>query len=340
MIRSPNEVLQQDVLIRRVVGLYLKSCGVIPLILFGACAIAEEFPARSITIVVPFAPAGLADANARPLAYVLEKSLKQPVVVLNRPGAGGALGAAQVAKAKPDGYTLLLHLSTISVAPEADRLFGRTPAYELDQFAPVALLSAESTVLVVRADSPWKTVNDLVADARNRPDVIAYGSSGSYGPIHVSIEMLAQAAGIKLHHIPYSGAAPSLTALLSNQIALTAIAPTTAIPQRQAGKIKILASWGGKRIATLPETPTFRELGFDIEYYVWAGLFAPIGTSNNILTILRDNVREAAKAEDFAQGMARQGVPISYMDAPEFRKFWSDDARRLTEVVKRIGRVD
>ena len=332
------EVLSRGLFLKPSVVIY--SLAVALLLNFGACAIAEQFPLRPITIIVPFAAGGAADANARPLANVLEKLLKQPVIVLNKPGAGGAIGAAQVVKAKPDGYTLLMALSTISVVPEADRLFGRPAAYELDQFVPIALLSAEPTVLIVRTDSPWKSVNDVVADARSRPGQIAYGSSGSYGPIQLSIEMFAQAAGLQLHHIPYSGAAPALTALLSNQIGLTAISPATAIPQMQAGKIKVLANWGAKRIAALPEVPTFRELGFDIEYYVWAGLFAPAGTPAEVIRIYRDSVREAANSQDFVQGMARPGIPINYLDAPEFRKFWLDDARRLIEVVKRIGRVD
>ncbi len=173
-----------------------------------SAAAQDSFPSRPIQMIVPFPPGGVADITGRPTAHVMGKLLKQSVVVQNRPGAGGSVGAAQAARSTPDGYTILMALSSISVLPVADRLQGRTPAYELDQFAPIALISADPTVLVVREDGPYKTLKDFVDAAKARPGTINYGSSGVYGTLHVAMEIFAGAAGIKLFHIPYQGGGP------------------------------------------------------------------------------------------------------------------------------------
>src|SRR6266508_5816223 len=144
----------------------------------------EAYPSRPITMVVPFPPGGVADQTARPVAAAMEKALKNPVGVVNKTGAAGAVGMQSVATAKPDGYTLLLALSSISIIPEADKLFGRQPAFSVDQLEPLALISADPTVLVVRAESPWKTAKDFIDDARRRPGEISYSSSGIYGTLH------------------------------------------------------------------------------------------------------------------------------------------------------------
>ena len=189
---------------RAVWGLAL-LCAMVPA---GPATAQEPYPSRPVQIVVPFPPGGVADLHARPLAPVLERILKQPVAVVNKAGAAGAVGMQFVATSKPDGYTLLLALSSISIIPEVDRLFARPPAYTRDQLAPIALLSADPTVLVVKASSPWKTVADLVADAKRRPGAIPYSSSGVYGTLHMAMEPFSHAAGIKLRHVPYAGGGP------------------------------------------------------------------------------------------------------------------------------------
>src|SRR5439155_912716 len=165
-------------------------------------------------MIVPFPPGGVADLTARPVASALEKVLKQPVAVVNKQGAAGAVGMQSVAVSKPDGYTLLMALSSISIIPEADKLFGRPPAFTVDQFAPVALISADPTILVVRSESVWKTAKDFIDDAKKRPTQISYSSSGVYGTLHMAMELLSQAANVKLRHVPYAGAGPALTAIL------------------------------------------------------------------------------------------------------------------------------
>jgi tripartite-type tricarboxylate transporter receptor subunit TctC len=270
----------------------------------------------------------------------MEKVLKQPVVVVNKTGAAGAVGMQYVATSRPDGYTALMALSSISIIPEADKLFDRKPAYTMDQLAPVALISADPTIFVVRADSPWKSVQEFVDDAKRRPGEISYSSSGVYGTLHMATEMFAHAAGIQLKHIPYSGAGPALTAILGGHVDTLASGPAVVIPHIKAGKLRPLAGWGAKRVAALPDVPTFKELGYGVEFYIWAGVFVPSGTPAPVVKTLRDAVRQAVDSPEFKAAMEKIETPIAYLDAPEFQRFWEKDAKMLAAAIKRIGRVE
>jgi len=305
-----------------------------------AAAQAQDFPTRAINIVAPFPPGGQADLMARPTASAMEKILKSPVVVANKTGAAGAVGMSFVANSKPDGYTLLMALSSISIIPEADKLFDRKPAYTMDQLIPVALVSADPTVFVVRADRPWKSVKEFVEEAKKRPEGLAYSSSGIYGTLHMAMELFVNAAGIKLKHVPYGGAGPALTAILGGHVDALASGPAVVIPHIKSGKLRPLAVWGDKRIAALPDLPTFKELGYDIEFYIWAGLFAPKGTPEPIMKKLRDTVRAALQDAEFKNAMAKLETPIAYLDAPEFQKFWDKDAKMLADAIKRVGKIE
>lgn len=308
---------------------------------FAAAVFAQEpFPTRPITMIVPVPPGGFNDLTARPLAAAMEKILKQPVVVTNRPGAVSAIGTAAAANAKPDGYTLLVHATTISLVPEADKLFDRKPAYTIDQLAPVALIWTDPTYLVVRSESPWKTIKELVAEARQRQGQLVYSSSGIYGAMHVPIEMFLQAEKITMRHVPTTGGGPAITALLGGHVDMTAGGPASLSTHIRSGKLRGLAGWGSKRHDLLPDVPTFMELGYNIEYYVWIGLFTTAGTPDIAMNALRDAVRKGVEDPAFKAAMAKLNTPINYLDAPEFRKFWDDDARRLAEVVRTIGRVE
>jgi tripartite-type tricarboxylate transporter receptor subunit TctC len=301
---------------------------------------AQDFPNRPINMVAPFPPGGQADLMARPTAAAMEKILKSPVVVVNKTGAAGAVGMAFVANSKPDGYTLLMALSSISIIPEADKLFDRKPAYTMDQLIPVALVSADPTILVCRSDRPWKSVKEMVEDAKKRPDGISYSSSGIYGTLHMAMEMLIHSAGIKLKHVPYGGAAPALTALLGGHVDCMASGPAVVLPHIKAGKLRPLAGWGEKRVAVLPDLPTLKELGYNAEFYIWAGLFAPKGTPEPIMKKLRDTVRAAMQEADFKAALDKMETPIAYLDAPEFQKFWDKDAKMLADAIKRVGRIE
>jgi tripartite-type tricarboxylate transporter receptor subunit TctC len=300
----------------------------------------DNYPSKPIQMVVPFPPGGVADITGRPTALVMSKLLKQPIVIVNKPGAGGAIGMATVAKGRADGYTLLMALSSVSIIPVAERLQGRPPSYELNQLAPVALISADPTVLVVRADGPYKIIKDFVAAAKAQPGKINYGSSGVYGTLHVAMEIFAQAAGIRLYHIPYQGGGPAVTALLGGQIEALASGPSAAIAQIKGGKMRALGVWGDKRLASLPEVPSMKELGYDATFYIWSGLFAPSGTPAPIMQKLRSTVRSTVNDPEFKDAMAKIDTPIAYLDAPEFQPFLARDAKRLEAAVIRIGKVD
>lgn len=185
----------------------LKAAAALPLAqaaLVNSALAQGPWPTRNITMIVPFPAGGQADLAARPVALALERLLGKPVIVDNRAGgAGGSIGNAAAARAEPDGYTLLMTLSSLAVLPEADRLFDRPVAYEVSQFAPVARVLADPTLLAVPASAPWKTLQDFVEDAKKRPGQIPYGSSGPYGTLHVAMEMFTASAGIKLLHVPF-----------------------------------------------------------------------------------------------------------------------------------------
>ena len=300
----------------------------------------DAFPSKPVTMIVPFPPGGVADIVGRPLAAAMEKTLKQPVVVVNRTGAGGAVGMTAVAKSAPDGYTVLMALSSISIFPVSDRINGKQPPYELKDFAPIALVTADPTVLVVRTDSPWHTLKDFTETAKAYPGKINYSSSGVYGTLHVAMEIFANAAGIQLFHVPYQGGGPAVTALLGGQVHALASGPAAAIGQIKGGKMRALASWSTERLRLLPEIPTFKELGYDAEFYIWSGVFAPAAAPSPVVLKLREAVREAASSAEFRNAMDKVSTPVSYLDAPEFRKYWERDAARLKLALEKIGKVE
>ncbi len=309
------------------------------LMVAAATALAQGYPTKPVTMIVPFPPGGVADIVGRPLAAEMEKVWKQPVVVTNRTGAGGAVGMAAAAKAAPDGYTILMALSSVSIFPVSDRIQGRAPAYEMKDLAPIALITADPTVLIVGADSPWKTLQEFVASAKAYPGQINYSSSGVYGTLHVAMEMFANAAGVKLFHVPYQGGGPALTALLGGQVHALASGPAPAAAQMKAGKVRALASWSSERLPLLPAIPTFKELGYDAEFYIWSGVFAPAATPTPVLDRLRAVVREAANSPQFKSTMEKVQTPVSYLDAPAFRTYWERDAARLKVALEKIGKV-
>ncbi len=298
------------------------------------------YPDKAITMIVPFPTGGVADTVARPVADALSRELKQPVVVENRAGAGGALGIGVASRAAADGYTVLLSLSSISILPEADRILGRKPAYQLSQFRPIARFTADPTVLVVRADSKWKTFADFLADMRAHPGTYNYGSSGNYGTMHVPMEMLKSEAGFRMTHIPYTGAGPAVVALLGGQVDALATGPSTVAQQIQAGKLRALAHWGEQPLAALPEVPSLKQLGHPVRFAQWSALFVPTGTPDDVIRKLRAASAKVAADATVRQVIAKAGSPIEYLDAPEFQRYWDVDAAEMTRAVRAVGKVE
>lgn len=321
---------------RRVLG----AAAAVVLVLASSVAAQEPYPTRPITIVVAFPPGGLADLTARPLAAALERLLRQPVVVTNKPGAAGAVGNQYTATSKPDGYTLLMALVSISTLPEVDKLFGRPHNYTIDQFVGIARINAEPSVITVRGDAPWKSLHDLVEDAKRRSGQIVHTSSGLYGASHVPFAMFLQAAGLTMRHLPTTGGGPMMNALLGAHAEIVASVPSLVAPHVPTGKVRLLAHSGVGRLPAFPDVPSLKELGYDIEYAAWAGLVAPRGTPAHVLKILGDAVRQAVKEPEVVTASQKLQTPIAYQDAEEFNAWWRKDAEKLAAVIKRIGKLE
>jgi tripartite-type tricarboxylate transporter receptor subunit TctC len=300
----------------------------------------DAYPSHSITVVSPFPPGGVSDTITRPLDAALEAVFKQPVVLENKAGAAGAVGAQFVATAKPDGYTLLTHIVSISGFAAVDKLFGRTPKFTNADFIPLARIVADPIVMIVNKDLPYKTVKDLVADAKANPDKLIYSSSGLYGASHIPTVLFAKAAGdLKMRHLPTNGGGPAVTAVLGGNVNFFMSPTSIALPHIRAGKVRALAVSSGKRTKSLPDVPTFKEQGYDLEYYFWVGIFAPKGTPAPIITTLRDGLNKAAHSKQFLDTLDNLGQELAYMDQPEFTKFWAADAKRQEDAINAIGRV-
>jgi tripartite-type tricarboxylate transporter receptor subunit TctC len=301
----------------------------------------EAYPSRAITIISPFPPGGASEVVTRPLAAAMEPLIKQPLVIETKAGAAGQVGAQFVAAAKPDGYTLLSHITSISGFAEVDRLFGRPVKFTNADFIPIARVVADPCVLLVNDKQPYKTLKELVDDVQKRPNQIIFSSSGLYGALHIPLALFAMAAGgLKMRHLPTAGGGPALTALLGNNSQVLASSISAAMAQIKAGKVRPLAMFGAERAKSLPDVPTMKELGYNVEYYLWVGLFAPKGTSDTIITYLRDNINKAAHSPQFATALTNLGQDLAYLDQAEFKAFWDADTKRIEEAVRQIGKVD
>jgi tripartite-type tricarboxylate transporter receptor subunit TctC len=312
-------------------------------LLAGTLATAQAqtaWPNKPITMIVPFPPGGVADTVARPVAEALGRELGQTVVVENRAGAGGASGIGAASRAPADGYTVLLSLSSISILPEADKILGRKPQFTIDQFTPIARFTADPTVLVVRADAPWKTLAEFVAGLKTQPGAYNYGSSGNYGTMHVPMEMLKGSARFSMVHIPYTGAGPAIGALLGGQVDAIASGPSSIAQHVKSGRLRALAHWGDKPLQSLPEVPSLKQLGYPAQFAQWSALFVPAGTPPEVVTRLRAAAKVVAADPKVVDIIGRAGSPIEYLDAPDFQAYWNADAKLMTEAVRRIGRVE
>jgi tripartite-type tricarboxylate transporter receptor subunit TctC len=300
----------------------------------------EAYPTRPVTFVNPFPPGGAVDVVARPLASVLEPILKQPVVIETKAGAAGQVGAQFAASAKPDGYTILMHIVSISGFAEVDKLFGRPVKFTNDDFIPIARFIADPMVLVVNDRQPYTSLKEFVEDTKKKPNQLIFSSSGLYGALHLPTALFMQAAGIQLKHLPTAGGGPALTAILGNnsQVLVSSIAAANA--QMKAGKLKALACFGAQRAPALPDVPTMKELGYNVEFYLWVGMFAPKGTPTPVINTLREASKKAATDEKFVQAMKNLGQGVAYLDQAEFKAFWDADAKRVQDAVRQIGKVE
>jgi tripartite-type tricarboxylate transporter receptor subunit TctC len=300
----------------------------------------DDYPSRPITMLVPFPPGGVADTVGRPVAEAMGRYLKQAVVIENKGGAGGGIGMAQVAKSKADGYTVLMALSSLVVLPEADKVLKRAPMFQLDQLKPIARFSADPTVLVVKAESPWKTYAEFMAYVKANPAKVSFGSSGNYGTMHVPMEQLKAATSSYMLHVPYTGAGPAVMALLSGQIEALSTGPASVTQQIKAGKLRALAHWGDGRLTAMPDVPSLKELGVPISYAQWSGMFVPANTPAAVVEKLRQAAKFAAADPRANQALVAAGTSFMFQDMPEFERYVQADAKDMAALVQRIGKVD
>jgi tripartite-type tricarboxylate transporter receptor subunit TctC len=297
---------------------------------------AQDYPNRPIALVAPYPPGGAADLTARPLAPALEKVLKQPVVVVNRTGAGGAVGTQYVSQAPADGYTLMITVFSICTIPEADRVAGRQPRFTREQFVPIGRINADPLLVIVHPSTPWKTVKAMVADVKKRPNEIVFVSAGPYSVAHMGMEVIQQAAGIRFRHLPTTGGGPAMTAIVAGHAFVSALSTGAVTPQARAGKLRVLASTGLARLPAFPDVPTMKELGYDVEVYLWVGMFARKEVPAHALAVVRKALKEAVADPQFVGASMKMQMPPAYMDADEFQKWWDRDCERMAEAIRRI----
>ena len=305
----------------------------------GVCA-QEAYPSRAIQIIVPNPPGGMNQITAQPLSAVIEKATKQPAPVLNKPGGTAAVGTAYVATQKPDGYNILVTTPNIYLVVEKNKAQNVDSPYKLEQIQPLALTSADPLVFVVQTESPYKSIKEFIAEAKAKDGQLAFSSSGPYGVTHVPFAMFVNANGLKMRHVPTTGGGPAVTSLLGGHVHATSQGLAAVSPHVKGGKFRALATFGAKRSASLPDVPTLKELGQDLEAYLWVGLFTTAGTPEPTLKAMRDLIRRAMNDPLYQQAMQKANVDIDYRDTPEFMKFFQADYKRLGPAVAMLAKEE
>jgi tripartite-type tricarboxylate transporter receptor subunit TctC len=320
-------------LTRRTVALSLAA---MPLL--GRSGAAQEaYPSKPVTLVNPLPPGGTTDLVARALASTLEAAFKQAVVVENKPGAAGAIGNAFVAHSKPDGYTLLATQTAVVLIPAADKVLGRNAAYKLAELEPVARLTADPVIVAVQATSPFKTIQELIAAIKAKPDHYSYSSSGTFGALHVPMEMFLRQAGLKMRHVPTTGGGPAITALLGGHVDVGTMAVAGAERYTRAGKFRPLLAIGDVKSPIFPDLPTTTDLHMPVQYALWTGVFAPAGTPEAILARLDAAVGQAVKAAPFVDAMKKVNTPVEYLDRAAFKSYIAAQEKALAAATQALA---
>ena len=299
------------------------------LLLAAPLSMAHAWPARPIRLVVPFPPGGLIDNMARLVGSRLSQELGQPVVIDNKPGAGGNVGAAEVARAPADGYTLLMASPALTISPA---IYKNLP-YQPSQLAPVALLGRVPNVLLVNPASGIGKVQDLVGRAKAKPGQLNYASNGNGTSLHLSAELFKRRSETFITHVPYRGAAAAITALLSGEVDMMFDNLPSAIGQIQAGKLRALAVTTAQRSIALPDVPTLAEAGMEgFNVSAWFGVAAPAGLPAPVATRLADALQKVVQQPEVAVAMQRQGADPAFMDAASAAAVLNTDAAQWKQV--------
>jgi len=305
-------------------------------VLFATWAAAQTYPTKPVTLVNPFPPGGTLDLHARAVATAIGPFLGQPMVVENKAGAAGAAGTQSMLAAKPDGYTLLQSWTGLSLIPHVDALMGRPQLFKREDFIPIARLTASPPLLAVNAESPWKALADLVAEAKRRPNELRHSSGGLYGISHIPLELLKLESGFQMRHVPFTGGAPALTALLGKNVDASICYPGVCLPQVRAGKIRALVVFGAARLADYPDVPSVKELGSTAEFYGWMSIMAQKGTPPEVVTTLRGALAKLVREPSYKAVMMQIGETMAYLDGEEFARAWDTEYRKMEEVLKAV----
>lgn len=318
---------------RAFMGLVAAAAAVSP----GAIAqTGATFPSKPVKIIVPYTPGGTNDVLARLLAQKLQETWSQPVVVENKPGASGNLGAAEVVKAPADGHTLLLTNTNITSMNPA--LSDRMPFDPAKDFAPISLLGTSALVLVVHPKVPAQNVRELVTLLRQRPGAMSYASSGNGSPQHMSTEMFKAMTKTSIVHIPYRGAAPAISDVVGGQIEMTIGVVNQLLPHIRSGRVKALAVTSQKRLSNLPEVPTMSEAGVPgYESEIWLGLAAPAGTPGTVVDQINTEVRRALSQTEVGTRLAGQGIEVLLSTPDQMRQRAAEDLKRWSAIIKAAG---
>jgi tripartite-type tricarboxylate transporter receptor subunit TctC len=318
--------------------MFIRSTAAIVALLAAASAGAQDYPAKAITITVPNPPGGMNQIHAQPLSAVIERLTKQPAPVVNRAGGTAAIGTAYVAN-QPDGHNILVTTPNIYLVIEKDKLYGIKSPYSLDQIALLALLSADPLIMVVHPSLPVKNVNQLVAIAKSKPNELVFSTSGPYGITHTPQALFMDAYKVKMRHLPTTGGGPAVTQALGGHSQVTGGGPAAVYQYIKSGQLRPIASWGAKPYPSLPDVPTFKSMGKDIEAYLWVGLFTSAATPAPLQARMRELIAKVAADSTFKQALENVQVVPDYRDAPEFRKFFDEDYKRMARAIHAIGKL-
>jgi tripartite-type tricarboxylate transporter receptor subunit TctC len=320
---------------RNVGLLRLRRSAVLASLLFAATAAAQDYPSRAIRVIVPFSPGGAVDGPMRLIAQVLTNRLGQSVVVENKPGAGATIGTDVVAKAPPDGYTLLLASQTNAISAT---LYAKLPFEPIDDFTPIALIGREPGVVVVNPAVPATTLAQFISYAKGRPGKVDYASSGNGSGQHLFAALLASKTGMKLNHVPYRGSGQATTDLLAGVVSMAIPGTAGMVGHIKAGKLRALAVTGAHRSPLLPDVPTVMESGVpNYEAYVWMGLLAPKGTPPPIVERLNREVLAVLREDDVKRYMAGAGIEIVGSTPAEFGTFFRAEKELWANVIRETG---
>ncbi len=309
--------------------------GIALALLFAGTLHAQDYPARPVKVIVPFSPGGAVDGPMRVIAQELSKRLGQQVIVENKPGAGATIGSDLVAKAAPDGYTLLLASQTNAISAT---LYAKLPFDPIEDFAPISLLGREPGVLVVNPVFPPKTFQEFLAYVKERPGQVDYASSGNGSGQHLFAAMLASMTGLRMNHIPYKGSGQATTDLLGGQVMVSIPGTAGMVGHIKAGKLRPLAVTGSQRSPQLPDVPTVMEAGVPgYEAYVWMGLLAPKGTPAPIIDRLHRELMPVLATTEVKNYMATAGIEIVGSTPAEFGRFFRAEKDQWAKVIRDTG---